>query len=74
MTKMPFRVGPVELVIVLLIVIAVFGAGKLASLGGALGKGVKEFRTAVKPEDKEEDVAPSKADAPVSKNESREDK
>ena len=42
------KIGPWELVIILVIVIAIFGAGKLAGLGGALGKGVKEFRDAVK--------------------------
>jgi len=31
-----------------LIVIAIFGAGKLASVGGSVGKAVKDFRTAVK--------------------------
>jgi sec-independent protein translocase protein TatA len=45
------KIGPWELVIILVIVIAIFGAGKLAGLGGALGKGVKEFREAVKPEE-----------------------
>lgn len=39
--------GTAELLIILLIVIAVFGAGKLANLGGALGKGVKDFKTAM---------------------------
>ena len=41
------NLGPTELIIILLIVIAIFGAGKLANLGGALGKGVKDFRSAV---------------------------
>ena len=48
------KIGPWELVIILVIVIAIFGAGKLAGLGGALGKGVKEFRDAVKPTESEE--------------------
>ncbi len=39
--------GAPELIIILLIVIAVFGAGKLANLGGALGKGVKDFKSAM---------------------------
>ncbi len=34
-----------ELVIVLVIVIIIFGAGKLPEIGGALGKGIKEFKT-----------------------------
>lgn len=50
---MPFgKVGVWELLIVLLIVVAVFGAGKIASLGGALGKGVSDFRKAMGGEDK----------------------
>jgi sec-independent protein translocase protein TatA len=52
---MPFRLGPLELVIILAIIIAIFGAGKLASLGGALGKGVKDFKAAVKDEETEEE-------------------
>jgi sec-independent protein translocase protein TatA len=51
---MPFRLGPVELIIILVIVILIFGAGRLAELGGALGKTVREFRTATKEEDKAE--------------------
>ena len=34
-----------ELVIVLVIVIIIFGAGKLPEIGGALGKSIKEFRS-----------------------------
>lgn len=34
-----------ELTIVLVIVIIIFGAGKLPEIGGALGKGIKEFKT-----------------------------
>jgi sec-independent protein translocase protein TatA len=39
--------GPVELIVVLAIVIVIFGAGRLADLGGALGRGINEFRGAV---------------------------
>ena len=41
------QLGPTELIIILVIVLAIFGAGKLSSLGGALGKGVKDFRAAM---------------------------
>lgn len=34
-----------ELTIILVIVIIIFGAGKLPEIGGALGKGIKEFKT-----------------------------
>jgi sec-independent protein translocase protein TatA len=35
-----------ELVIILFIVVIIFGAGKLPEIGGAVGRGIKEFRTA----------------------------
>ena len=40
--------GPMELVIILLIVLVVFGAAKLPEIGKALGKGIKEFKKATK--------------------------
>jgi sec-independent protein translocase protein TatA len=45
---MPFTPGPLELAIILAIVIFVFGAGKIADLGGAMGRSIREFRSAVK--------------------------
>ncbi len=47
----PFGLGPMELVIILLVLVMLFGATRLADLGGSLGKGIKEFRTAIKDED-----------------------
>jgi sec-independent protein translocase protein TatA len=41
-----FGLGVPELILILVIVVLVFGAGKLANVGGALGKSVKEFRDA----------------------------
>ena len=40
--------GAPELLIILVIVIAVFGVGKLAGIGGALGNSVREFRKTVR--------------------------
>ncbi len=42
---MPFHMGPMELIIVLAIVLIIFGVGKLPSIGGAMGKAVRGFRT-----------------------------
>ena len=39
-------IGPMELIIILVIVMIIFGVGKLADIGGALGKGIREFRKA----------------------------
>lgn len=41
---MPFSLGGGELVFILVIVLIVFGAGKLPSVFGQLGKGVRTFR------------------------------
>jgi len=35
---------PMHLLVILVIVLIVFGPGKLTELGGQLGKGVREFR------------------------------
>ena len=39
-----FGMGPPELVIILVIVMLIFGVGKLSDIGGALGKSIREFR------------------------------
>ena len=36
--------GPTELIIILVIVLIIFGAGKLPGIGKALGRGIKEFK------------------------------
>jgi sec-independent protein translocase protein TatA len=38
--------GPWELIVILVIVVVIFGAGRLSEVGGALGKSVREFRRA----------------------------
>ena len=43
---MPFRMGPTELIIVLVIVMMVFGVGRLPQVGSTIGKALKEFRHA----------------------------
>jgi sec-independent protein translocase protein TatA len=40
------RIGPLELGIIVLIVLIIFGAGKLPQVGGAIGKSIREFRRA----------------------------
>jgi sec-independent protein translocase protein TatA len=40
-----------ELLIILVIVIAIFGAGRLAGIGNALGGSIREFKKAVKEDD-----------------------
>ena len=45
-----------ELLIVLVIVALIFGASRVADLGGALGRGIREFRQeAARPDEESED-------------------
>ncbi|MFZ6026729.1 MAG: twin-arginine translocase TatA/TatE family subunit [Chloroflexota bacterium] len=49
---MPFRLGPFELVIILVIVILIFGVGRISKISGELGSGIRAFREGLKgPED-----------------------
>ena len=43
---MPFNIGAPELIIVLVVVLILFGPGKLPEVGQALGRTVREFRHA----------------------------
>ena len=38
--------GPAELILLLVIVLIIFGPGKLPDIGSAVGKGIREFRKA----------------------------
>lgn len=42
-----FNVGPWELVLILVIVLLIFGPGKLPEVGKYLGKGIKEFKKSI---------------------------
>lgn len=57
---MPFGIGPLELVIVLVIVMLIFGVGKLSDIGGALGKSIREFRKSSMDDDTQEQASASK--------------
>jgi sec-independent protein translocase protein TatA len=51
------NIGVPELVIVLIIIVIIFGVGKLPEIGGALGKGIREFKTeSTSEDDKPEDA------------------
>ncbi len=56
---MPFRLGPVELGIILIIVIVLFGVGRIGKIGADLGVAIREFRKGLQSDDeKKKDETP----------------
>ncbi len=43
-----FGIGMPELIIILIIILIIFGAGKLPEIGSGIGKGIKNFKKATR--------------------------
>ena len=56
---MPFRIGPWEIALILVIILIVFGVGKLPQVGGAVGKGLRAFKKGQQGEEIEEEEVKS---------------
>ena len=55
--------GAWELILILLIVLLIFGAGKLPQIGDALGKGIKNFKKSASAKEDAVDVTPKALEA-----------
>ena len=55
------RLGPWEIALILVIILIIFGVGKLPQVGSAIGKGIRSFKRAQSGEDEEEEEAPAAA-------------
>ena len=53
---MPFRMGPWEIGIILVIILIIFGVGKLPQASSAIGKGLRAFRKGQRGEDDEDEA------------------
>ena len=59
-------IGPAELLIILLIVILIFGPGRLVNLGGELGRGIRDFRKGLQGGEDKEIKKPKEQEPPLS--------
>ncbi len=50
---MPFKLGVPELIIILVIVILLFGVGRVTKIGGEIGGAIRSFRKGVKGDEEE---------------------
>ena len=60
------QLGVPELLIILVIIVVIFGVGRLPEIGGAIGKSIREFKSAVQDEDQKpaEETAKPNSDNP----------
>jgi sec-independent protein translocase protein TatA len=60
------NIGPLEIIIVLVIVLVIFGPKRLPDLGRSLGRGMREFKDSVTGKDKDElpEATETSADKP----------
>ena len=52
-----FRLGPTELIIILVIVLLLFGPGRISKIAGELGRGIRSFKDNINPEEEDEPEA-----------------
>ncbi len=52
------RLGITEILLILVLALVLFGGGKLAGVGKALGQSIREFKKEVTPGDKEAEAKP----------------
>jgi sec-independent protein translocase protein TatA len=53
-----FGLGMPELIIILVVIILVFGAGRISEIGGAVGKGIRNFKKSINGLDEFDTIPP----------------
>ena len=59
---MPGNIGPLEIAIVLVIVLIIFGPKRLPELGRSMGRGIREFRGSISGDKDKDDVDEKRAE------------
>jgi sec-independent protein translocase protein TatA len=60
--QMPSWIRGPELIIILVIVVLLFGVGRLSKIGSELGRGIREFREGLKGDEDETDPSAAQDD------------
>ena len=55
------RLGTMEILLILVLALVIFGGGKIAGVGKALGQSIREFKNEVKADDKAEKIQKAEA-------------
>lgn len=62
------NIGPLEILVVLIIALVVFGPKRLPELGASLGKGIRDFSTGLKGEQQDAIAAPPGGEASATRS------
>ncbi len=60
------NIGPTEILLIALVALLLFGAGRIADIGKGLGQGIKNFKQGLKEANEVDDV--KKAETPLAKD------
>lgn len=56
------RLGPTELIIILVIVLVLFGVGRIGKIAGELGSGIRSFKEGLQGDEEDDKTSTDKAD------------
>jgi sec-independent protein translocase protein TatA len=68
-----FGLGSQEIMIILLIAVVLFGAGKLPQIGEGMGKAIKNFKKAAKDAEEAVDITPSDDQKKITEEDEKKD-